>query len=214
MKHLIVAAFVACAPVAALSAPLTLDFTGTVDRVNDGSNVNLLSFGPYNVGDAVSGSIVLDVVAGVATGTSFSMTIDGNSFFDGGGIGVTVANNQADGSSAPERDYLLISDFSPTGPDVGGIDPARIQFAIGGTDTSVLSDTTFPTPTQIFSLFDADTIGGNLNFLSFADGSDVRFSLDTLLVDGRGPSQVPLPAALPMLLAGMGALRLIKRKQS
>ena len=143
---------------------------------------------------------------------------DGN-LFTAGSATADVRDNVAAGSSAPERDTFRVTGTSITGPSVFGTDaPVVMQFAIGGTDTSILSDEMFPTAAQLFSLFAADTVGGDLNYISFDDASatgypDVRFTLDSLLVNGEASAPaVPLPAGLPLILAGVGSFALLRRR--
>ena len=146
--------------------------------------------------------------------TNFQMNVDGLLYTTAGFSAATVRDNHMAGSSAPLRDTFIIANFSPAGPMVSGLNPARIQFALGGTDTSILSNTAAPSVAQFFAMLAADTIGGNLNFLSFDDGSDARFSVNSMTINGVGPSTVPLPAGLPLILAGLGAFGLVKRRQT
>ncbi len=218
MKTYVLAACAALLPIAATAAPMALSYTGTVSSINEADNSPLISYGPYAIGDSVAGDIMLDVTAGVASVTSFSLTVNGN-LFTAGSATADVRDNVAAGSSAPERDTFRVTGTSITGPSAFGTDaPVVMQFAIGGTDTSVLSDETFPTAAQLFALFAADTVGGDLNYLSFDDASptgypDVRFTLDTFLVNGESSAPaVPLPAGLPLILAGVGSLALLRRR--
>ena len=218
MKTYVLAACAAVLPLAATAAPVTLSYTGEVSSINEADNDPLPSYGPYALGDSVAGAIMLDVAGGVASVTSFSLTVDGN-LFTAGSATADVRDNVAAGSSAPERDTFRVTGTSITGPSVFGTDaPVVMQFAIGGTDTSILSDEMFPTAAQLFSLFAADTVGGDLNYISFDDASatgypDVRFTLDSLLVNGEASAPaVPLPAGLPLILAGVGSFALLRRR--
>lgn len=203
----------------AAASTLNISFTGTVERTNDGANADVASIGSLGVGDAVSGGFQLDTStvasAGATTAnyvgavTGFTMTLDGLIYSSATSPDtLSVRNDDMSGSAAPLRDSILVSAFSPNGPSVAGLDPSRIQFALGGTDTSVLSDLSMPSVAQFQALFAADTIAGNLNFLSFDDGSDVRFRVDTLTI-----AAVPLPAGAPLMLAGLGAFMALRRKQ-
>ena len=146
--------------------------------------------------------------------TNFNMTVDGLLYTTAGFSGATVGDNDMAGSSAPLRDSFVLANYSPSGPIVAGLNPARIQFALGGTDTSILSNTAAPSIAQFFALLAADTLGGNLNFLAFDDGSAARFSVNSMTINGYAPSVVPLPAGLPLLLAGLGAFGLAKRRKT
>lgn len=209
---------VLASPVAA--ATYNIAFTGEIESANDGSNAALANIGTLNIGDAVSGSFMLDTsVIGSVSATratyadavsAFSMTLDGLMFSHAGTAALTVGDDDQSGSSAPLRDSIRTSGNAVSGPMVGGLMPSLIQFALGGTNTAVLSSLDIPTPAQIQSLLATDDIAGNLNFLSFTDGSEARFAVSTVTIT---PSAVPLPAAAPMLLAGLGGIAALRRRK-
>ena len=215
------AAVLATAAVPALAA--TYSFTGSVSRINDGSNIDLPGgFGGFMIGDAVSGRFTYDetLVNNPSTGASvtysgvvseFNLTIGGVGFSLAAPSGdVSVSDNYMAGSAAPFRDTFIVSQGAAgvLGPNVGGLQPTRIQFGIGTTDTSILSSTSNPTSGELISLFFGDQLNGNVSFLSLSDGTDIRFGFD----DGSF-SVVPLPAGLPLLTAGLFVLGFVGRKR-
>lgn len=205
---------------AASATSLVFSYSGQVESTNDGSNLPVANVGPLEVGDAFTGTFVLDTSAPAGSGsateqtytgavTGFSLTIDGLTFSSADASNdFRVRDNDMAGSSAPLRDSVLLQAFDPIGPMVAGLTPSRIQFAIGGTDTSVLSSLAMPSVADFNALFAADDIAGNLNFLSFDDGTDVR-----LVIQEFSVAPVPLPAAAPMLLAGIGGLIALRRRR-
>ena len=210
----------------ASATSLVFNYSGVVESTNDG-NIPLqpvANVGPLEVGDAFSGTFVLDttVLGSGSLGTTesyadavtgFSLTIDGLTFSSADASNTfSVRDNDMSGSSAPLRDSVLLSAFNPTGPMVAGLTPSVIQFSIGGTDTSVLSSLAIPSVAEFEALFAADTIAGNLNFLSFDDGTDVRLAINEFSV-APALAPVPLPAAAPMLLAGIGGMIALRRRR-
>ncbi|WP_420863734.1 VPLPA-CTERM sorting domain-containing protein [Algirhabdus cladophorae] len=204
----------------ATAETLRFDFKGEVVRTNDGTlqNNDVASIGTITTGDAVSGSFILDnsaLTGGAASTfsnssavTNFNMVMDGLSFSTSGTGTATLRNDHMAGSSAPLRDNFFVRGTSPTGPTVGGLTASILQFSVGGTDTSVLSDTNSPTIQQFLDMFAADTIGGSLNFISFSDGSDARFEVSELKI-----SAVPLPAGGFLLIGGLGALTVLRKRK-
>ena len=200
---------------------ITYSFTGSISSVNDGSNNDLPGgFGGYTVGESVSGIFTFDesaANAGLTDASStysgivsqFDLTIDGVLFSLAGPGDLQVSDNYMAGSSAPFRDTFIVSEGAAgvLGPDVGGLSPSRIQFGIGTTDTTILSSTSSPTPSELIALFAADQLNGNISFLSLEDGTDIRYGFD---VDSFGV--VPLPAGLPLLAAGLLVLGIAGRR--
>lgn len=213
------AAFLAlCVAVPATAASLKVTFTGTVEQTNDPSNNITTNLGQLNTGDAVSGMFTLDTLTPELSGpdsssyfaaiSGFEMTLDGLTFVSNTDNNLLIANNRTDGSSSPQRDYMSFRSSDVAGPLVDGLAPSVIQFALGGTDTSVLSDSSMVDEADILALFAADTIAGDLNFVSFA-GSEARFMVNSVSV-----AAVPLPAAAPMMLVALGGFAALRRRKS
>ena len=77
------------------------------------------------------------------------------------------------------------------------------------TDGSIVSDTfQFPNGGALLDISLASSMFGNLESVVFSSTS-FWFSLDNIRV-----SEVPLPAALPLFLAGIGGLSLMRRRTS
>lgn len=223
IKLLAATAAIAITPFAASANILNFAFEGFVESTNDGGNNDVAWIGELNVGDFVSGSFVLDtslltggsgtslIVAGAIS--NFALTIDGFSYLSADTGAATLHDNHMAGTSAPERDMFIANVTSGVmGPAQVGLDPARMQFSIGGTDAiGVLSGLNVPTIAQFLDLFNNDNNNGNTKFLSFSDGSDVRYDLTSLTVT---TSEVPLPAGLPLMLAGLAAFGLARRKSA
>jgi len=218
-KFLLVVLGMGLSALPATAASYNIAFKGDVVRTNDGTpqNNNVASIGSITVGDFVSGGFVLDtslLTGGAASTfsanavTGFNMTMDGLAFTTSGTSTATVRNNHMSGSSAPLRDNFFVSAYAPLGPTVAGLTPSVLQFSVGGTDTSILSDTNAPSIQQILDMWAADTIGGSLNLISFSDGSDARFEVSSLSI-----SAVPLPAGGLLLIGGLGALAALRKRK-
>jgi hypothetical protein len=223
LRTLMLAATLATLPTMAGAVILDFDFTGEVESVNDGSNANLPGgLGPYNVGDILNGSFLLDtslMTGGSGTSafyagavSNLSVTIDGNTYTSSGTGSAQVRNDNQSGSSAPKRD-MFFATFTVNGPSAGGLAVSGFQFTLGGTNAYAagsLSDVDAPTIAEFISLFNNDNNDGNTKILGFSDGSDVRYDVTGLTV--RSVSAVPLPPSFLLLLIGLGILAAASRR--
>jgi hypothetical protein len=205
------------------AAILQISYTGEVVQLTNFGVPGAFAIGAdISVGDAVAGTIVYDSTAGASSTTatssdypalSFAMSVGGFSYTAGAG-NIFVGDDNMAGSSAPLRDSVIISAYSPTGPAVAGQTADRLQFSVGGTDTSILSNTDLVGGADLLALLAVDTLGGNTSFLAFANGDTARYQVTGLQVTDITPSEVPLPAGLPLLMAGLGALTALRRRKA
>lgn len=221
LKHLIAAA-IALMPLAAHAAVLKFNFEGFVESTNDGANIDVPAIGDLNVDDLVTGSFHLDTSqftgAAGATGTNtianavsnFILTIDGFTYSAPGLGGASLRNDFTAGSGIT-RDLFIATSGAASGPTQGGLAPSYLQFSLGGSDAFLagsLSGLDVPTIPEFQSLFANDNNNGNTKFLTFTDGSDVRYDVTSLSI-----AAVPLPASSLLLLAGVGGFGLMRRKK-
>jgi len=200
-KSLALASFLYLAPFLANASIIQFDFSGTIASLTPSGGAPLV-ISDFNIGDAVVGSIQYDTTAlgGISSTTrgsynsalhNFDLSIGGIAYSATGGI-IIVDDDHMAGSAAPPRDNAIFQGLTGlTGPSSGGVAPARLQFALGSTDTSVLDSTALVGPVELAALWAVNTHGTNLNFISFANGDDARFNLDSVQV-----GVVPLPAAV------------------
>ncbi len=202
-KSLALATFLYLAPFLANASIFQFDFSGTIGSLTPGGASLVIS--DFSIGDAVVGSIQYDTTAlgGISSETrsnynsallNFDLSIGGIAYNATGG-NITVDNDDMAGSAAPLRDGVVFQGVTGlTGPNSGGVAPARLQFALGSTDTSVLGSTDLVGPVELAALWAVNTHGTNLNFISFANGDDARFNLDSVQVEVM--PAVPVPAAV------------------
>ena len=220
LRTLTATAALALLPLTANAAVLNISFEGFVESTNDGANVDVASIGDLNVDDLVTGSFLLDTSSmnGVVGSdafyadvvSNFVLNIDGYSYTSALTGNARVRNNHMAGTAAPLRDMFIATVGGATGPSQGGLAPSLMQFSLGGTDAlAVLDDVDAPSIAEFFDLFNNDNNNGNTKFLSFADGSDVRYDVTSLTI-----AAVPLPASSLLLLAGVGGLVAAKRRKS
>ncbi|MDW3223996.1 MAG: VPLPA-CTERM sorting domain-containing protein [Paracoccaceae bacterium] len=203
---------------AAIATPVTEDFNG--DRVE---------FADNSKRNPVGLQTTVDVIGGFDD-DSFN-GIDGNGFFNGEVDSSLVGSGDGESyvfNTGPIFGFGLVGLQNDNLTDPAGLDLEEIGISFG-TESFLLSDilgltnssdgqnvnsveNTDPvfvgflsTDAQFgFSLFHGDDVapGG-------VDGGNERFFLDALIVD---VAPVPLPAGLPLLLGGLGAMAFLRRK--
>lgn len=212
------AAFVAHAACAA-----SFSFSGVVTALNDGAGAAVPNIGSLEAGDPVAGSITYDptlidgagiplTCAGPSPCTryedvisAFSMSIDGLTWTMDGTGRVTIDDEES--SSYPQDEVVAFnSGIGISGPAVEGLTGRWMQFALGGND-DILTGEDSLSLADVLGLATNNTVGGLLNLLSLSDGSDVRYEIDS--VSAAPP--VPLPAALPLFVAGLMGFGLLGR---
>lgn len=218
-KSALIAALLAL-PLAAEAGPIKITFTGQVDDLTNFGTPGAHNIGAgISVGDAVSGVILFDPAAPATASTAtqaeydaallnFTVQVGALSFTSSGGM-FRVLDDYQPGSSAPLRDALLVDGVGVSGPSVGGVAPDLLQFAIGHDVTTLLGSTNMVGLAALNTLFAANTIVGDWNYVAFAGGDTARFS-----INGASFSAVPLPAALPLALVGIGALAALGRRRT
>lgn len=108
-------------------------------------------------------------------------------------------------------------DFTAWMADWSGVNPkAILSVRIDGTEfTTMTAPGTQDTWVQFTGSFIAQTTGtSTLSFVELTSsfgGND--YGLDDISLTTNIPSAVPLPAGLPLLLAGMGALAFVRRRR-
>jgi hypothetical protein len=207
-------------PIAAQAGPIRIDFSGQVDDLTNFGSPGAFAIGAeISVGDAVSGTILFDPSAPATATTAtqadydaalirFDISIGALSFSSLGGQ-FRVLDDYQPGAAAPLRDALLIDGIGVTGPLVGGVAPDLLQFSIGDDATGLLASTGMVGLAALNTLWAANTIVGDWNYVAFSNGDVARFSIASASF-----SAVPLPAALPLLVVGFGALALAGRRKA
>lgn len=201
----VIATTLVFAPSTAKSESVRIDFSGEIQFLTTFGVLGAPNIdSTFSVGDAVTGAIEYDSAAAPSAAlSSFTLDISGLSY-SSSSASFSVQNDAMNGSASPVRDAIFI-DGAPgvTGPSVGGLAPSRLQFSLGTQVLTTLLNTNLPGAALINALFAVNEFDGNTNFLSFANGETARFSLSS--VEAR-ISAVPLPAALPLIVGGMGLL--------
>lgn len=233
MKQFLMAA--ALALTATTASALEVTIAGTDSIYGAGLGGNGVSTAPQQVDFALaSGTFVtVDYIAG-ATGccglnTTPTAGADGAIFLDAGETLIRGTNNIS-GIRAPSQMFLagvFVRSYTPTTQDPRPLD---INFISDGIDFTTL----FPDMSQAFFIGDGLTgtgtgqvqkfyapEGADRLLLGFVDGGSFRglpsFYGDnpgslTMAVNVVSPAAVPLPAGLPLLLAGLGGFALLRRK--
>ncbi len=214
-------------PLAANAAVITIDFAGQIESLTTFGSPGAPALETVlSVGDSVTGTIVFDtdlntVVGGDGTTQAIyaaalqSFTIDLNgTIFSATQGGITVGDDHMAGSAAPLRDSVIFDTFAPniSGPNLAGLAPDRLQFALGGADLSAINSIDLPTAAVLLGLI--DLFQGNLNFVSFDRGQTARFNIASFTVNGVPPaSDVPLPAAAWFMMTGIAGFTASRRKK-
>lgn len=222
-KTMAVAAALISAPLAAQAEIFNFTFSGVVESTNLADNTDVDAIGELNAGDEVSGSFTFDgsVFSGAGAGTfasaadavsNFLITVDGFSYSALGLGSAFLYDNHMPGSAADVTDGFFAGSGQLTGADQGGFAVTSAQFSIGTiVELGILNDLSSPNLSQFEQLIAANTFDGNTNILGFGTGEDVRFNLAEVTVE---MSDVPLPAGGLLLLAGLGGLGALRRRQS
>ncbi|MFK7762770.1 MAG: VPLPA-CTERM sorting domain-containing protein [Roseobacter sp.] len=198
--------------VAAIATPVVEDFNG--DSVNFGANTT---------GGVVGQRTAVDIIGHIGDDSEQGLT--GTGFFEG----------EVDGGGSDEVDILFntgpILGFGLDGlqdnNDTPEFDPEEIGILFGGelflvSDILGLSDSSDGTPVDdtetgaVFIGILSDTAFSSFTLLhgdkvapGGVDGANENFWIDELVL---APA-VPLPAGLPLLLAGLGAFGVMRRRR-
>jgi len=201
---------------------IKIDFTGTITSV--GSDISV----GFSLGDGIAGDFSYETqptnTAGVL-GEGLYQAIDMFAFIGFYSVedyspvlplaGITVDDDLTLG---PDffGDGFGIASSTPTGGQVNGKDPDSFRLQLRNLAGTTLSDTSLPTA---FDLADWDTANTGVSFITLnfeTEGSltdsQVRGRIDGLSVTVT-PSEVPLPAALPLFASALAGLGLARRRR-
>ena len=201
-------------PLVSHSAPFKINFEGELESLTDFGvpGVNEID-SVFSIGDLVFGSIIVDT-DNLATTTisSFDLTIGSYSASASSGSASVRNDNQA-GSAAPVVDSILIAGSDFTSTAINGFSVDRLQFSVGTENLAILDASSVIGPNEILALWN-DTpnyFSGNLNFMSFGDGTGedetARFALTSVTT-----SAVPEPSVIALMGAGLFGIGLLRRK--
>lgn len=243
----LVAALAALPATTAQAATIRINWTGAVESLTTFGDPGAPTLASrFAAGDVVTGRVQFDNAVFTSftdvlptlrsyAGAPFSIraTVDGARYRAQSDT-IRVANNDNAGSPAnPLRDGITFNaEPVVSGRSVGGLAPRRLQLSLGSFDTSILTALDLPGVAQINALGATQTFNGAINFLSFANGETVRYSLSgvtakkvtvrprlssaiaSLASAPVPPAPVPLPPAALLLAGGLAALGLLRRRRA
>ncbi len=216
MKNLIVAASLGAAifASAAQAAPVNLNFeaeaNGNERGVADG----------YVLNNANTGGIAVTLSAGLQSGPG-----DAFAYFDSGNAGLGVCKilttaaqcNPGNDDNVTSNEFvtlafdvtMILSDFVFRAANHSLISHTSLDTLLVGVNGGALAETTFGALSNI-PLFGVDSLT-----LAYGGSSPNQFYLSSVKAeaDPNIVGQVPLPAGLPLMLAGLGALAVAKRRK-
>lgn len=201
----------------AQAAPITYDYTGTVNFLSAGFANPL-----FSVGSPITGSFTYEATTPAQPGatstvasyhalTAFSITVGGYGAAYTGAPGPAV--NIINGSS----DTFIIGKGSPTGlsgPPVNGLPLSSVDWRlVDNTGTAFSTALTLPTSLSLASFT------GSVLKVSFFDGSTSAHTLGsltslTLAAPGAGPTPSPTPEPTSIVLLGTGLAGLCALKRA
>ncbi len=201
---------VALAGIPAAASTLTYSFTAehAFGTAADDTVDTIADVAESLIGTTLTGTITLDdtFLSGDAVGRVYaapSITIDQMDLSGVLPFSSTILQNGETGFDA----YSLVTDLPATSGDV----VSQIYAALRDTDGTILGNTGFP-PLPALSEFEFTVlafIGNVTGEVNARERVDYRFTSLTRLPDNP---VVPLPAGLPLLLAGIGAFALVRRR--
>jgi hypothetical protein len=211
---------------AASAATVTLTFSGTINDV--------LGPSPVALNERISGTFVLDDATtgapGLFFGTDFAITSSSLTLQSGRtdtfGVSGRVNVRNDCTTNCVLTGNPAVDGFSISALSDGTFAATALSLRLSTTDTSVLPDEGLA---GLIAFFDAGSLpGGNvlrLNVSAYggvdiygndctSDFCDFGAAIDTIGVLGdTDVNVVPLPAGLPLLLAGLGGLALVRRRR-
>ncbi|MEZ5892373.1 MAG: VPLPA-CTERM sorting domain-containing protein [Parvularculaceae bacterium] len=174
-----------------------------------GSELNFTGFDQFTVED---GSVDLISSGGFGIscfgGTGGCVDLDGSTSANPTSLILSTAIN-----FEPGVIYTLSFDLSGNQRVAGQMDSARVEIA--GIGSAVLGPFSGDTPFQHFSFdFDVDSmVLAGISFFVDGQSDNVGLILDNVLLTAEPMSDVPLPAAAPLMLAGLAGFGGLMRKR-
>ena len=196
--HLVTALAISAAAATVSAAPVTLNFAGSLTS----------SFGSLNSGDPFSGSYTFDPLV-AATGTSsfavfndlLGATLSIGSFSATIGPGTGLPELQQDNVAGADR-YALVGRNPVGSAPIGGLNILLFGFRLDDTTGTAISDALTLLNSPSLASFTSNT------FFIFLGSFAGPFQSVSGTLDRLGPTAVPEPGTLALLLAGLVALPL------